>query len=81
MVHRKRFILGSIAAAAFAATLSGAAFDAAYKHVQVNGHAMTLDLIQTYRTIGKDQQALAYAAKTQPAVANHLEEAKTLPGN
>jgi len=61
-------------------TLSGAAFDAAYKNVQVNSHALTLDLIQTYRSIGRDQQALAYAAKMQPAVANHLAEAKTLPG-
>ncbi|WP_216324175.1 DUF4142 domain-containing protein [Deinococcus aestuarii] len=62
-------------------TLSGAAFDAAYKNVQVGGHQMTLDLIETYRSVGKDQQALAYAAKIQPAVARHLEEAKALPGS
>lgn len=60
-------------------TLSGAAFDAAYKNVQVGGHQMTLDLIETYRTVAKDQQAAAYAAKTQPVVARHLAEAKTLP--
>lgn len=61
-------------------TLSGAAFDAAYKNVQVNGHAMTLDLIQTYRSLpGRDARVLAYAAKTQPVVAGHLERAKTLP--
>ncbi|MBZ9712092.1 DUF4142 domain-containing protein [Deinococcus multiflagellatus] len=61
-------------------TLSGAAFDAMYKKVQVQGHEMTLDLIKTYRTIGTDAQVLAYAAKMQPAVAMHLEEAKALPG-
>ncbi|GAA5514108.1 hypothetical protein Dcar01_02860 [Deinococcus carri] len=60
-------------------TLSGAAFDAMYKKVQVSGHSMTLELIQTYRSIGKDAQALAYAAKTQPIVAGHLEMAKKLP--
>ncbi len=62
-------------------TLSGAAFDAEYKKVQVDGHAMTLKLIQTYRPLAKDAQAAAYAAKTQPAVAEHLEGAKTLPGS
>lgn len=62
-------------------TLSGAAFDAAYKNVQVNGHQMTLDLIVTYRSIGKDAQVLAYAAKIQPVVADHLARAKALPGN
>ena len=60
-------------------TLSGAAFDAMYKKVQVEGHAMTLDLIKTYRTIGKDAQALAYAAKSEPVVAMHLDMAKKLP--
>ena len=61
-------------------TLSGAQFDAAYKNVQVGGHQMTLDLIETYRTVAKDRQAAAYAAKIQPVVARHLEEAKALPG-
>lgn len=62
-------------------TLSGAAFDAAYKNVQVGGHQMTLDLIVTYRSVGRDAQALAYAAKLQPVVAGHLEQARALPGN
>ncbi|EYB67575.1 hypothetical protein DEIPH_ctg035orf0016 [Deinococcus phoenicis] len=60
-------------------TLSGSAFDAMYKKVQVSGHSMTLNLIQTYRSMGKDAQTLAYAAKTQPVVAAHLEHAKMLP--
>ena len=62
-------------------TLSGTAFDAMYKMVQVSGHQMTLDLIKTYRTFGTDAQTLAYAAKIQPVVTSHLEEAKALPGN
>ena len=62
-------------------TLSGAAFDAEYKKVQVDGHTMTLKLIQTYRTVAKDAQAAAYAAKTQPVVAKHLDHAKMLPGS
>lgn len=62
-------------------TLSGAAFDAMYKMVQVAGHQMTLDLVKTYRSFGTDAQALAYAAKLQPVVTMHLEEAKALPGN
>ncbi|MDB5043972.1 MAG: hypothetical protein JWQ08_22 [Deinococcus sp.] len=62
-------------------TLSGAAFDAEYKKVQVDGHAMTLKLIQTYRTVAKDAQAAAYAAKNQPVVAQHLDHAKMLPGS
>jgi putative membrane protein len=61
-------------------TLSGAQFDAAYKNVQLSGHQMTLDLTKAYRTVAKDQQAAAYAAKIQPAVAMHLEMAKELPG-
>ncbi|CAM3936888.1 DUF4142 domain-containing protein [Deinococcus frigens] len=60
--------------------LSGAAFDAEYKKVQVGGHDMTLTLIKTYRSFGKDTDALAYAAKIQPIVAGHLEMAKGLPG-
>ncbi|WP_234009069.1 DUF4142 domain-containing protein [Deinococcus sp. NW-56] len=60
-------------------TLSGAAFDAAYKNVQVGGHKMTLDLIQTYRSFGKDQALLAMAAKMEPVVAGHLAEAQELP--
>ena len=62
------------------ATLSGAAFDTMYKMVQVSGHQMTLDLIMTYRSIGKDAAVQAYAAKVQPVVAMHLEMAKALPG-
>ncbi|ACO45154.1 DUF4142 domain-containing protein [Deinococcus deserti] len=62
------------------ATLTGAAFDAMYKRVQVLGHQMTLDLIMAYRTIGRDQMALAYAAKMQPAVEMHLRDAMALPG-
>ncbi|GGO33972.1 DUF4142 domain-containing protein [Deinococcus humi] len=61
-------------------TLTGAAFDAEYKKVQVAGHDMTLMLIKTYRTIGKDAAVLAYAAKIEPVVAGHLEMAKGLPG-
>ncbi len=60
-------------------TLSGAAFDAIYKKVQVSGHQMTLDLINVYQTFGKDAAALAYAAKTGPVVTMHLEHAKALP--
>ncbi|MFC5846793.1 DUF4142 domain-containing protein [Deinococcus petrolearius] len=62
-------------------TLSGAAFDAAYKTVQVSGHQTTLDLIRMYRSFGTDAQALAYAAKIEPVVASHLAQAKALPAN
>lgn len=61
-------------------TLSGAAFDAEYKKVQMAGHDMTLTLIKTYRSFGQDAEALAYAAKIQPIVAGHLEMTKGLPG-
>lgn len=61
--------------------LSGAQFDAMYKMVQVSGHEMTLTLIKTYRDIGGDADALAYAAKVQPVIVNHLEMAKMLPGS
>ncbi len=44
------------------------------------GHDMTLTLIKTYRSFGNDTDALAYAAKTEPIVAGHLEMAKALPG-
>lgn len=60
-------------------TLSGAAFDAEYKKVQVAGHDLTLTLIKMYRSFGQDADALAYAAKTQPIVAGHLEMAQGLP--
>jgi putative membrane protein len=61
------------------ATLSGAAFDAEYKKVQVAGHQMTLNLIRTYLTFGRDAQVLAYAAKIEPVVAMHLQMAQALP--
>lgn len=60
-------------------TLSGAAFDAEYKNVQVAGHDMTLMLIKAYRSFGQDADVLDYAAKTQPIVAGHLELAQALP--
>ncbi|UBV42994.1 DUF4142 domain-containing protein [Deinococcus taeanensis] len=59
--------------------LSGSAFDAEYKKVQIQGHQMILNLIQTYRSIGKDPATLAYAAKTQPVVQMHLTQAQALP--
>ncbi|GGK38356.1 hypothetical protein GCM10008955_35330 [Deinococcus malanensis] len=62
------------------ATLTGPAFDTMYKRVQVMGHQMTLDLIMAYRTIGRDQMALSYAARMQPAVEMHLRDAMALPG-
>lgn len=62
------------------ATLTGAAFDAMYKRVQALGPYRTLDLIMAYRTIGRGQMALAYAAKMQPAVEMHLQDAMDLPG-
>lgn len=41
---------------------------------------MTLPLIKTHRSFGKDTDTLTYAAKTKPIVAGHLEMAKALPG-
>ncbi|WP_027481154.1 DUF4142 domain-containing protein [Deinococcus pimensis] len=59
-------------------TLTGAEFDKMYVMVQVMGHDMTLKLLDTYLTIGKDPQGLAYAREIRPAVAMHLRDAQAI---
>lgn len=60
------------------ATLTGAEFDRMYIMVQVMGHDMTLKLVDTYLTIGRDPQGLAYAREMRPAIAMHLRDAQAI---
>lgn len=59
-------------------TLAGNAFDMEYLKVQVMGHESTLALVDTYLSIGKDADALAYAKATRPVVAAHLQMAQQM---
>lgn len=59
-------------------TLSGNAFDMEYLKVQVMGHENTLAVVDTYLSIGKDPEALAYARAQRPVVADHLQMARQM---
>ena len=57
---------------------AGAAFDAAYKQVQVDAHQMTLDSLKAYSANGDVPSLTAFATEMVPIVTAHLNMAKSL---
>ena len=57
---------------------TGAAFDAAYKQAQVDGHQKTLDMLKNYAANGDNAQLKSFAQGLIPKVAAHLNMAKGL---
>ena len=53
-------------------------FDATYASMQVQAHEDAVKLFETYSSTGDDAQLKAWAAKTLPALKEHLQHAKTL---
>lgn len=62
------------------ARLSGAAFDRAYAKEMVKDHNKTVSLFQRQATGGADVDLKAFAQKTLPALQEHLQMARALPG-
>lgn len=57
---------------------SGAAFEAAYKKAQVDGHQMTLDALKAYSANGAQPSLKSLATELVPVVTGHLNMAKGL---
>jgi putative membrane protein len=53
-------------------------FDATYASMQVQAHEEAVKLFETYASTGDDAQLKAWAAKTLPALKEHLQHAKAL---
>jgi putative membrane protein len=58
--------------------LNGAAFDRAYVQAMVDGHKKVAAEFRKQSQSGTDAELKAYAAKTLPAVEEHLKHAQTL---
>jgi putative membrane protein len=54
-------------------------FDKTYAKQQVSAHEKAVDLFSQYADKGDDAVVKVFAAKTLPAIKQHLEEAKALP--
>jgi putative membrane protein len=58
----------------------GPAFDRAYLHDQVAGHAAAVALYQNEIATGQDADIKGFAQQTLPVVQNHLRDARRLGG-
>ena len=58
--------------------LSGDDFNSAYAGMQVEAHQEAVKLFESYSSGGDNGQLKAWAAKTLPALKEHLEHAKKL---
>jgi putative membrane protein len=57
---------------------SGNEFNTAYASLQIQAHEEAVKLFEGYSNSGDDAQLKAWAAKTLPALKEHLEHAKKL---
>jgi putative membrane protein len=53
-------------------------FDGTYATIQVQAHEEAVKLFEAYASTGDDAQLKAWAAKTLPALKEHLQHAKAL---
>lgn len=58
--------------------ISGDQFNSAYAKMQIQAHEEAVKLFEAYSSNGDDAQLKAWAAKTLPALKEHLEHAKKL---
>ena len=61
--------------------LSGKDFDMAYVNTMIEGHKMTLALMQNEAKNGTDPDLKAFAAKTAPVVQQHLDAINKIHGS
>jgi len=62
-------------------SLSGAEFDRAYSKMMLSDHTKDAAAFEKEGNKGADAELKAFAAKTLPVIQEHLQMAKTLPGN
>ena len=62
-------------------SMSGAGFDRAFSKMMLKDHAKAVDLFEKQSTKGTDADLKAFAAKTLPTLQEHLQMARSLPGN
>src|SRR5689334_17759295 len=61
--------------------MSGAEFDRAYSKMMLSDHNKDVSEFEKQSTKGTDPDLKAFASKTLPTLQEHLQLAKTLPGN
>ena len=61
--------------------MSGAEFDRAYAKLMLKDHEKDVKEFERQSTKGSDPDLRAFATKTLPTLQQHLELARTLPGN
>jgi len=61
--------------------MSGAEFDRAYSKLMLSDHTKDVSEFEKQSTKGTDADLKAFASKTLPTLQEHLQLAKTLPGN
>jgi putative membrane protein len=61
--------------------MSGAEFDREYSKMMLSDHNKDVNEFEKQSTRGADPDLKAFAAKTLPTLQEHLQMAKTLPGN
>lgn len=59
-------------------TASTESFDATYKNQQVQAHERALELMRGYAANGDTETLRAFAARTQPLIERHLNEARSM---
>lgn len=62
-------------------SMSGAEFDRAYSKLMLKDHEKDVKEFERQSTKGADPDLKAFAAKTLPTLQEHLQLARTLPGN
>ena len=60
---------------------TGADFDKDFSKMMLKDHEKAVDLFEKQSTKGTDPELKAFAAKTLPALQEHLQMARALPGN
>jgi putative membrane protein len=61
--------------------MSGTEFDRAYSKLMLSDHTKDVSEFEKQSTKGTDADLKAFASKTLPTLQEHLQLAKTLPGN
>lgn len=60
-------------------TLSGAAFESAYRRDQIEGHQAAIAMFQRYARSGDNPEVKRFASQTLPTLHKHEQHAQSLP--
>lgn len=74
MMHKHHALVAKLS------SLSGAEFDREYMRQMVKDHSDAVELFQKEASRGKDTDLKGFAAKTLPAIQEHLRMARELAG-